>query len=78
MEPISGCGGQVPLSAGYLKSLVPFLKQHEILLIVDEVQVGFGRLGDYFWGFEMQDIIPDMVIVGKLSLIHISEPTRPY
>ncbi len=65
VEPISGCGGQVPLAAGYLKTLVPFLKQHEILLIVDEVQVGFGRLGDYYWGFEMQDIIPDMVIVGK-------------
>lgn len=65
VEPISGCGGQVPLAPEYLKTLAPFLKKHEILLIVDEVQVGFGRLGNYFWGFEMHDIIPDMVITGK-------------
>ena len=64
-EPISGCGGQVPLADGYLKQLYPFLKEHGILTISDEVQTGFGRLGSHFWGFEMHDVIPDMVILGK-------------
>jgi ethanolamine-phosphate phospho-lyase len=64
-EPISGCGGQVPLMDGYLKLLVPYLKQKNILVISDEVQTGFGRLGQWFWGFEMHGIIPDIVVLGK-------------
>ena len=64
-EPISGCGGQVPLAPGYLQSLKPFLEQHGILLIIDEVQTGFGRMGDHFWGYEMHGVVPDMVILGK-------------
>ncbi|MEM7161642.1 MAG: aminotransferase class III-fold pyridoxal phosphate-dependent enzyme [Bacteroidota bacterium] len=64
-ESISGCGGQVPLAKDYLKILVPFLKQKEILCISDEVQVGFGRLGSHFWGFEMHGTEPDLVILGK-------------
>jgi ethanolamine-phosphate phospho-lyase len=64
-EPISGCGGQVPLADAYLKQLYPFLKKNGILTISDEVQTGFGRLGSHFWGFEMHDVIPDMVILGK-------------
>jgi ethanolamine-phosphate phospho-lyase len=64
-EPISGCGGQVPLMEGYMKLLVPYLKQKNILVISDEVQTGFGRLGQWFWGFEMHGITPDMVVLGK-------------
>ncbi|MCH7658657.1 MAG: aminotransferase class III-fold pyridoxal phosphate-dependent enzyme [Bacteroidetes bacterium] len=64
-EPVSGCGGQVPLAPGYLKTIKPFLEKHQILTILDEVQTGFGRLGDYFWGFELHGIIPDLVILGK-------------
>ncbi len=64
-EPISGCGGQVPLIDGYLALLVPYLKQKGIVVIIDEVQTGFGRLGKWFWGFEMHHIIPDMVVLGK-------------
>jgi len=64
-EPISGCGGQVPLAKGYLKTIKPFLEAHNILLILDEVQTGFGRLGSYFWGFEMHGIVPDIIILGK-------------
>ena len=64
-EPVSGCGGQVPLAPGYLKIIKPFLEKHKIITILDEVQTGFGRLGDYFWGFEMHDIVPDIVILGK-------------
>ena len=64
-EPVSGCGGQVPLAPGYLKSMQPFFGKHNILIIIDEVQTGFGRLGEHFWGFQMHDIIPDIVILGK-------------
>jgi len=64
-EPISGCGGQVPLTKDYLAELKPFLEKHGILLIIDEVQTGFGRLGSHFWGFELHRIIPDLVILGK-------------
>ena len=64
-EPISGCGGQVPIMPGYLKELQRFLAHQETLLVIDEVQTGFGRLGDIFWGYEMHGIIPDVVILGK-------------
>ena len=64
-EPIVGCGGQVPLAKGYLQQIYPEIRRQGGVCISDEVQVGFGRLGDYFWGFEMHDVVPDMVIIGK-------------
>lgn len=64
-EPIVGCGGQVPLANGYLKQVYQAIREQGGLCISDEVQVGFGRLGDYFWGYEMYDVIPDIVILGK-------------
>lgn len=64
-EPIVGCAGQVPLADGYLKDLYPAVRKQGGICISDEVQTGFGRLGDYFWGFEAQDVVPDMVIIGK-------------
>ena len=64
-EPISGCGGQVPLAKGYLQRLYSYLNQKGVVTIVDEVQTGFGRLGDWFWGFEMHEVIPDIVVLGK-------------
>lgn len=64
-EPIVGCGGQVPLAQGYLKELYPAVRKQGGICISDEVQTGFGRLGDHFWGFEAQEVIPDMIILGK-------------
>jgi 4-aminobutyrate aminotransferase-like enzyme/Ser/Thr protein kinase RdoA (MazF antagonist) len=64
-EPNLGCGGQVPLATGYLKEIYPKLRAQGGICISDEVQVGFGRLGDFFWGFEMHGVEPDMVIIGK-------------
>ncbi len=64
-EPIVGCAGQVPLADGYLKELYPAIRKQGGVCISDEVQTGFGRLGDYFWGFEAHNVIPDMVIIGK-------------
>lgn len=64
-EPIVGCGGQVPLAKGYLEALYPAIRKQRGVCISDEVQTGFGRLGDCFWGFEQQGVVPDMVIIGK-------------
>jgi 4-aminobutyrate aminotransferase-like enzyme/aminoglycoside phosphotransferase (APT) family kinase protein len=64
-EPIVGCGGQVPLAKGYLKKVYETIRAQGGICISDEIQVGFGRLGDYFWGYEMHDVVPDMVILGK-------------
>nr|WP_298929557.1 aminotransferase class III-fold pyridoxal phosphate-dependent enzyme [uncultured Allomuricauda sp.] len=64
-EPIVGCGGQVPLADGYLKEIYPAIRKQGGVCISDEVQTGFGRLGDHFWGYEAQDVIPDIVILGK-------------
>jgi len=64
-EPIVGCAGQVPLADGYLAELYPAIRKQGGVCISDEVQTGFGRLGDFFWGFEAHDVIPDMVVIGK-------------
>jgi 4-aminobutyrate aminotransferase-like enzyme len=64
-EPIVGCGGQVPLAKGYLKAVYPKIREQGGLCISDEVQVGFGRLGDVFWGYELYGVIPDIVVIGK-------------
>ena len=64
-EPIVGCGGQVPLAKGYLETLYPAIWKQGGVCISDEVQTGFGRLGDCFWGFEQQGVVPDMVVLGK-------------
>lgn len=64
-EPIVGCGGQVPLAKGYLQQLYPAIRSQGGICISDEVQTGFGRIGHHFWGYEAQEVIPDIVILGK-------------
>jgi 4-aminobutyrate aminotransferase-like enzyme/Ser/Thr protein kinase RdoA (MazF antagonist) len=64
-EPIIGCGGQVPLAKDYLKHIYPAVRKQGGVCISDEVQTGFGRMGSHFWGFEMQQVIPDIVVLGK-------------
>lgn len=64
-EPIVGCGGQVPLPVGYLERIYPEIRSQGGVCISDEVQVGFGRLGKKFWGYEFYNVVPDIVILGK-------------
>ncbi len=64
-ESILGCGGQIELPKGYLKSIVKLVKQKNALCIADEVQTGFGRVGSNFWAFEEHEIVPDIVTLGK-------------
>ncbi|MFO0994389.1 MAG: aspartate aminotransferase family protein [Hyphomicrobiales bacterium] len=65
VEPIQGYGGIIELPAGYLKSAVQKVRDHGGICIIDEVQSGFGRTGDNFWGFEAHGIIPEIVVMAK-------------
>lgn len=51
-EPIQGVGGAIELPPGYLAEVYKYIRAAGGLCISDEVQTGFGRLGDAFWGFE--------------------------
>ena len=64
-ESILGCGGQIELPKDYLKNIVRFVRQKNALCIADEVQTGFGRVGNNFWAFEEHGIVPDIVTLGK-------------
>uniref|UniRef100_A0A4W5LKA4 5-phosphohydroxy-L-lysine phospho-lyase n=1 Tax=Hucho hucho TaxID=62062 RepID=A0A4W5LKA4_9TELE len=64
-ETLLGVGGQIPLPKNYLKTVYSHVKKAGGVCIADEVQVGFGRIGDAFWGFELQDAVPDIVVLGK-------------
>jgi 4-aminobutyrate aminotransferase-like enzyme/Ser/Thr protein kinase RdoA (MazF antagonist) len=64
-ESIVSCGGQIDLPYGYLKKAYEIVRSHGGLCIADEVQTGFGRVGEAFWGFELHDVIPDIVVMGK-------------
>lgn len=65
MEAILGCGGQFTLQHDYVQHIRKAVQSSGGVFIADEVQIGFGRMGSHFWGFEIHDIVPDIVILGK-------------
>ncbi len=64
-ESILSCGGQIDLPEGYLKDAYRYVREAGGICIADEVQVGFGRVGKVFWGFQLQGVAPDIVTMGK-------------
>lgn len=64
-ETLLSCGGQIILPDTYLKSIYAAVRSIGGVCIADEVQIGLGRVGSHFWGFETQDLIPDIVTLGK-------------
>ena len=64
IEPVQGEGGYVVPPAGYLKTVQDICHQHGMLLIIDEVQSGFGRTGKWF-AFQHFGVEPDIVIMAK-------------
>jgi alanine-glyoxylate transaminase/(R)-3-amino-2-methylpropionate-pyruvate transaminase len=64
-EPMQGVGGVVEMPPGYLKSVYEHVRAAGGLCISDEVQTGFGRTGDNFWGFENHGVTPDIVTMAK-------------
>ncbi len=64
-ESLGGVSGQVILPPGYLGAAYRHARAAGALCIADEVQVGLGRVGEAFWGFATQDVVPDIVTIGK-------------
>lgn len=65
MEPIQGAGGVTHGARNYLKEAYAIVREHGGLCIADEVQTGFGRTGDHYWGFQNFDVVPDFVTMAK-------------
>ena len=64
-ESIPGVAGQVELATGYLAAAYEHARATGAVCIADEVQCGFGRVGDAMWAFERHGVIPDIVTLGK-------------
>uniref|UniRef100_A0A915IGA4 Alanine--glyoxylate aminotransferase 2, mitochondrial n=1 Tax=Romanomermis culicivorax TaxID=13658 RepID=A0A915IGA4_ROMCU len=60
-----GAGGTVQFPREYVKRAFQLVRQYGGICISDEVQTGFGRRGENFWGYEMHGVQPDMVIMAK-------------
>lgn len=64
-ETIQGVGGAVVYPRGYLTDVYGYIREAGGVCIADEVQTGFGRTGTKYWGFETQNVIPDIVTMAK-------------
>jgi 4-aminobutyrate aminotransferase-like enzyme/Ser/Thr protein kinase RdoA (MazF antagonist) len=64
-ESLPSIAGQIVFPPGYLAAAYGHVRAAGGVCIADEVQVGFGRLGTHFWGFQTQDVVPDIVVLGK-------------
>ncbi|MGB7979474.1 MAG: aminotransferase [Candidatus Nanopelagicales bacterium] len=66
-EPLNGSAGGIELPEGYLEQVYADVRAAGGVVIADEVQVGYGRLGSHFWGFEMFGVVPDIVCLAKAT-----------
>jgi putrescine aminotransferase len=64
VEPVQGEAGVIVPPPGYLRAVSALCKQHDALLILDEIQTGLGRLG-HWWGADREGVVPDMLLAGK-------------
>jgi 4-aminobutyrate aminotransferase-like enzyme len=64
-ETLPSVAGQIVFPPGYLAEAYRHVRAAGGVCIADEVQTGFGRLGSHFWGFEEQEVVPDVVVLGK-------------
>lgn len=64
-EPIISCGGQIVPPTNYFKEVYQKVRAAGGLCIADEVQTGFGRVGSSFWAFQLHEVVPDIVTLGK-------------
>jgi len=64
-ESLQGVAGQIIMPDGYLPNIYQQVRAAGGVCIADEVQVGFGRVGSHMWAFETQDVVPDIVTLGK-------------
>lgn len=64
-EPIQGVGGFATPPDGFFGAMKEVLDEHGILFISDEVQTGWGRTGEHFWGYQAHDVTPDLLTFAK-------------
>lgn len=64
-EPVYGNAGGISLPPGYLQQVYGLVRARGGVCIADEVQVGYGRMGRFFWGFEEQGVVPDIITMAK-------------
>jgi len=64
IEPIQGEGGTIVPPSGFLPAIRQITSKHGVILIVDEIQTGFGRTGDMF-ACEREQVSPDIVTLSK-------------
>ncbi|MET8324510.1 aspartate aminotransferase family protein [Micromonospora sp. NPDC005189] len=64
-EPIQGVGGFVHPPDGLFAGWKKVLDEHGILFIADEVQTGWGRTGEHFWGYQAHGVTPDLLTFAK-------------
>jgi 4-aminobutyrate aminotransferase-like enzyme len=64
-ESLPSVGGQIVLPEGYLPQVYQAIRNAGGVCIADEVQTGYGRIGEHFWGFQKYDVVPDIVVLGK-------------
>jgi len=64
-ESMISCGGQIVPPNNYFKEVYKHVHEAGGICIADEVQTGFGRMGKTFWAFELYDVKPDIVTMGK-------------
>ncbi|HYO20193.1 MAG TPA: aminotransferase class III-fold pyridoxal phosphate-dependent enzyme, partial [Dermatophilaceae bacterium] len=66
-ETLNGNAGGIELPEDYLRQVYDAVRAAGGVVIADEVQVGYGRLGSHFWGFEMHGVVPDIVCLAKAT-----------
>jgi 4-aminobutyrate aminotransferase-like enzyme len=64
-ESLPSSAGQIVLPPGYLTAAYAAARAAGALVIADEVQIGFGRIGTHMWAFEADGAVPDIVTMGK-------------
>lgn len=74
-EALQSCGGQIIPPRGYMRRVAEHVREHGALVIIDEVQTGFGRVGRSYWAHQMlsaaddngddSGFVPDIVTMGK-------------
>jgi 4-aminobutyrate aminotransferase-like enzyme len=64
-ECLPSVGGQIVLPEGFLSSVYRDVRRAGGVCIADDVQTALGRVGSHFWGFELQGVVPDILVLGK-------------
>jgi len=64
-EPVQGVGGATHGARNYLREAYAVAREHGGLCVADEVQTGFGRTGEHYWGFQNFGVVPDFVTMAK-------------